>query len=108
MAEQALAMMRLWEWEKPTQYGWADDPELPRTVPITYSLSDAMNQLAYEGHTDATKAILALICDGKLLANGWFDWRADQNGNFQYEGQGSIPLRRWQVLRECMEKWRKR
>ncbi|MGB3318809.1 MAG: hypothetical protein WA978_10760 [Sphingopyxis granuli] len=88
----ALALMKPWGW-----LGF--DRDSGSLSPIWKPLSDAVNQLAMEGHTDPASAILSLLANGQLVATGDYQWEAYRNGHFRRAGTGIIPSRRWAVLK---------
>jgi len=62
IAEFALAILKGWRW------GFIDPDGL--RVSQSIELEHALNRLAFCGGDDPAKAILALLCDGKLTAFG--------------------------------------
>ena len=89
----ALAIIGGWEWE-----GWSGWDDHSEFGPITRSLSDAVNKLAFDGHPDAATAMLSLLADGRLVAAGRYRWRAYRNGHYRAEESGDIPARHWKAL----------
>lgn len=93
----ALAIICGWEWEGYS--GWGDYSQYG---PITGSLSDAVNKLAFEGHPDAAGAMLSLLADGRIVATGDYRWQAFRNEHYRNEGAGVIPMRHWQAVQACL------
>lgn len=94
-AAAALAIVRGWEWE-----GWSGFYEHATYGPITRSLSDAVNKLAFDGQPDAAGAMLSLLASGALTATGSYSWRAYRRGRYEHSGTDDIPARRWQALQK--------
>lgn len=95
-ATAALKIMRAWEW--PRCY--------PDGVPIHpgKDLNFVVNRLAMEGLSEPQTAVLALLCNGELIARGDYRWRMYQRGNFyQLEGIKQIlkPLR-WKGIADLI------
>ena len=92
----ALAIMNGWKWEGLFR-NYLGNYELG---PISLSLSNAVNKLAFDGHPEAAGAILSLLASGALAATGNYSWRAYRNGHYQRSGSDHIPARHWQALQE--------
>lgn len=102
----ALEIINGWEWE-----GWSGFHGHETYGPITRSLSDTVNKLAFDGHPNAADAMLSLLARGALTATGSYSWRAYRNGRYQHKGTDNIPAHRWQALQSNLalpkgEDWR--
>lgn len=89
----ALAIIKPWDW-------LCFDRNSGGLSPRWRLLSEAINRLAMEGHTDPAGAVLSLLATGQLVAMGNYQWEAYRNGHFRREGMANIPSRRWTVLKE--------
>lgn len=92
LAESALAILKGWRW------GFID-PDGLRTFQ-SVELQHALNRLAFCGCDDPAKAILALLCDGKLTALGDYQWLYFRNHTrFAFSGsKEEIDRTKWQKL----------
>lgn len=90
----ALATLRTWDWTR-----W--DYDFHEAVPRSRTLSETVNSLAMSGHADPPGALLQLLCDGKLIASGDYQWRASRNGHeySKAEGGSPIPQAWWRLLK---------
>lgn len=91
--DEALAIICGWEWE---HY---------KSGQQTRTLSETINDLALTGFVGADKAVLSLLADGKLEAQGRCDWAKSQNGEFRKSGYFAIHPRHWQALKEGLAIW---
>lgn len=90
----ALAIIQQWSWE-------CLEADLSGPVPYWRRLSKAMNKLAFEGHADPVNALLHLLIDDQLIAEGSYLWRACRNGiYFSQQDYNIIPINRWRSLRD--------
>lgn len=90
----ALEIICGWKWEGWT--GWADHSEFG---PITRSLSEIVNELAFHWHGDSPNEVLSLLASGELVASGNYNWRAYRSRQaLQHESSGPIPAAKWQFL----------
>lgn len=96
-AANALEIMREWNWR------YCD----PDGVPFTpgKSLHTMVNRLAVEGIRRPQDAILQLLCQGDLLAQGSYRWQKFQDlEHYQREvGSEIIATRHWRKLAELIE-----
>lgn len=91
--DEALAIIQSWGWDR-------YDHRFEMDVPIMMPLSEAINRLAMEGHVNPATAILSLLADGRLVSTGSYSWKRYRDGNYQRDGIGEIPARRWDSLKE--------
>ncbi len=89
----ALSIIKGWGWDHA-------DPRFEFHVPVMVPISEAINRLAMEGHSDPATAMLTLLAEGKVQATGHYRWKKYLNGHFSREGNGPIPAHRWVVLRQ--------
>jgi len=92
IAESALAILKEWRW------GFID-PDGFRTSQ-SVELQHAFNRLAFCGCDDPAKAILALLCDGRLIALSDYQWLYFRNyTRFALSGsKEEIDRTKWQKL----------
>ena len=96
-ATAALAVLRQWQWQR-------GDPD-GNTWPIWLRLREAVNRLAMEGIARPQSALIGLLCQGELIADGDYRWQKYQGGNhFELsEHDTRIKQRQWQVLADLIE-----
>lgn len=90
--ESTLELMKGWSWG----YIDPDGVALHRSLP----LNEALNRLAFADHPDPSKAILALLCEQKLVGICDFQWlkfRGLQRFQVSDEGQKLNGLK-WRAL----------
>jgi len=92
LAESALAILKGWHW------GYVDPDGFRYSK--TVELQHAHNRLAFCGCDDPAKAILALLCDGRLVAIGDYRWLYFRNyERFSFSGsKEEIDRGKWQKL----------
>jgi len=96
LVENALAIFRQWNW------GFIDPDGY-----VTYSsveLQHALNRLAFCGCEDPVKAILVLLCDGRLTAVGDYQWLYFRHHKrFAFSGTtDNIDKEKWQRLSKLL------
>ncbi|MDC8754188.1 hypothetical protein OIK40_05960 [Erythrobacter sp. sf7] len=90
-SKRALEIIAALEWEQ-----WLYDERLPRS----WSLSQIINRLAFEGLPSPAILLLELLANGDLSSWAEFQWRAyADDGHFFEEGPGRISATRWADLR---------
>lgn len=96
-ASAALKIMREWEWRRCDPDGTPFHPGK--------DLNSVANRLAMEGVRRPQDAILALLCQGALIARGDFRWRKYQDfEQFQREVHcDPIKTRHWQKLADSIQ-----
>ncbi|AOL94497.1 hypothetical protein [Porphyrobacter sp. LM 6] len=93
--QSALKLIQQLEWEKAAPDG--------STFEVRRSLSEVINQLAFEGFANPSKAVLDLLADGQLRAVGLYHWESARLEHFSGEGSGVIPQSRWQKIRQIQQ-----
>lgn len=61
-------------------------------------LSEAVTELAFDGHPDAPTEALRKLCEGEWMAYGKWTWWAWAGAIFQSERTDTIPTERWRGL----------
>lgn len=100
-AREALNTISGWRWI-------LGDPD-GQTWPIFMDLSEAINRLAMAGFTQPQSAVLSLLCQGDITAQGAFKWRKYQHGSFfqHEEYQAALERRHWQVLADLIQDYQR-
>lgn len=92
IAKSALTILKGWRW------GYIDPDGL--RISQSIELQHALNRLAFCGCDDPAKAILALLCDGRLTAFGDYQWLYFRNHTrFAFSGSmEELDRTKWQKL----------
>lgn len=95
-AELAYALMSEWQWEY-------RDPDGNQSF-HSIELSNAVNRLAMQGHTNPKRAILRLLCQGKLNATCDYEWKKYQTyDRFALSGSAAeVSQNQWQGLANAL------
>jgi len=81
-----------WQWTS-----W--DYDKCRDFEKSLALSEVINNLAMCGEENPKGAVISLLADGKLNAEGDWQWREyKRSEHYSMEGSGLIPASRWQTL----------
>ena len=93
--DAALAVLRTWDWR------WCD-PDGNLLTPGR-PLSAVVNRLAMDGIGNPSGVLLSLLAQGKIVAEGDFEWKKYDCGHFSLNGQREIikPIR-WGILQNII------
>lgn len=91
-----LATLKGWQW------GHFDPDGV--LLGLTIELCEVVNRLAFHGHDNPAKAVLALLCDGKLTAICDFQWLKYRHGQrfHMSENMGSLGRDKWTTLAQLL------
>jgi hypothetical protein len=94
-AATALAIMRGWAWPR------CDPDGAP--FPPGMTLSSIVSRLAFDGVRRPENALLQLLSQGDLVAQGSYRWRKFQDlKHYQQEGGTRISAKHWQHLADAI------
>lgn len=95
-AETALVILKRWQWA-------CYDPD-GKFIGSTIELNEVVNRLAFQGLDDPAKAVLSLLCEGRLTAVCYYQWlKYRRNQRFQRnEFSGNLDKDKWQMLAKML------
>lgn len=94
-AATALEILRGWAWLRRDPDGVPSHPGM--------ALSSIVSRLAFEGIRRPENALLQLLCQGDLVAQGSYRWRKFQDlKHYQQEGGTQISAKHWQHLSDAI------